>query len=73
MTCAIAELLPRWNLIRPNNDPDMFSAMTWWSHSQFWKFVGVPFEALEAAAVRVGKEMRKPIVECLSMLLPSGK
>jgi hypothetical protein len=73
MTAVIAELLPRWNLVRPENDPEMFSPMTWWSHSRLWKFIGVPFEALEVAVARVGRDMRKLIVDCLSTLLPSTR
>lgn len=70
MTAVVAELLPRWHDYPAERGSEMFSDVTWRSHRQFWKFVDVPFEAVEIAMERVGQELRGKLMASLSTIVP---
>jgi hypothetical protein len=72
MTAAVAEMLPRFHTFPAQRGSRMFSDKTWWSHEQFWKFVGVPYEVVELGVDRVGKELRARLLGSLKTIIPSG-
>lgn len=83
---ALAEIVPRGNWqsfhrvlaadgIPEFSDhyPDYFSTNTYWTCERLWKFIGVPFDVVEIALRRVGRELGGKMRHGLQDLLPSSQ
>ena len=67
----VAELVPRrseWE--SQDHYPDYFSAATYWSSDQLWRFIGVPFDVVSIAIREEAQEFRQKLKEGLRTLLP---
>lgn len=70
---CVAELVPRVTEYDSlDHYPDYFSAATYWSSDRFWRFVGVPFEAVSFAIMDAGQEFREQLITGLRSLLPNA-
>jgi len=69
----MAELLPRKRQ-REDQDhyPDYFSALTYWSSTKLWDFIGVPFGVVTIAIREEAKAFREKLKAGLRTLLPDA-
>lgn len=69
---CVAELVPRFSGFESlDHYPDYFSATTYWSSDRFWRFIGVPFDAVSLAIRDAGQKFREQLIQALRSLLPN--
>lgn len=70
VSSCVAEIVPRRTPPRRGDDPDYYSDRTYWPSWRLWKFVGVPFAAIEEGISTAGASLGTVMRENLSGVLP---